>query len=91
MAQLSCPFSLDNNFGPSVNSCRRAFDFTLLFEQSILSILPSSLFILLAVCQAIYTRKNPKVVNGSVFLSVKLVRTIQTWSLTKPFADALTD
>ncbi|PQE04085.1 ABC multidrug transporter protein [Rutstroemia sp. NJR-2017a BVV2] len=41
----------DDSFGPKVNSwdaeCRGGFDFTLLFEETILSIGPSSLFILL--------------------------------------------
>ena len=42
-----CYKSADNSFGPSI-SCSHAFDFTLVFEQSILSIGPSALFLLLA-------------------------------------------
>lgn len=43
-----CTLHADNVFGPAVASpCRRGFDFTLLFEQSILSIAPSSIFLLL--------------------------------------------
>ena len=38
----------DNAFGPTVQGCRDNFDFTLLFEQSILSIGPSVLLLLLA-------------------------------------------
>ncbi|KAF4624072.1 hypothetical protein G7Y89_g14101 [Cudoniella acicularis] len=37
----------DGSFGPTVVGCRGDFDFTLLFEQSFLSIAPSSLFVLL--------------------------------------------
>lgn len=38
----------DNNFGPTVGpSCRGDFDFTLLFEQSFLSIVPSAILIIL--------------------------------------------
>lgn len=45
---LTCTLHTDNVFGPAVASpCRRGFDFTLLFEQSILSIAPSSIFLLL--------------------------------------------
>jgi hypothetical protein len=41
-------FVADNAFGPSINSaCRSGFDFTLTFEQSVLSILPSALLLLL--------------------------------------------
>lgn len=46
--ESSCPSELENSWGPAVDSCRRTFDFTLLFEQAILSILPACLFILLA-------------------------------------------
>lgn len=42
----SCYPAADNSFGPSI-SCSHAFDFTLVFEQSILSIGPSVLFLLL--------------------------------------------
>ena len=44
----ACPPDADDVFGPIVNSsCRQGFDFTLLFEQSILSIGPSVLLLLL--------------------------------------------
>ncbi|GAQ47010.1 hypothetical protein ASPNIDRAFT_189460 [Aspergillus niger] len=42
----SCSPAADNSFGPVV-ACPAAFDFTLLFEQSILSIAPSAIFLLL--------------------------------------------
>lgn len=44
--ESSCYQAADNSFGPSI-SCSHAFDFTLVFEQSILSIGPSALFLLL--------------------------------------------
>lgn len=43
-----CPLSADKAFGPVVAaSCRQGFDFTLMFEQSILSIGPSSILLVL--------------------------------------------
>ncbi|GAA89080.1 hypothetical protein AKAW_07194 [Aspergillus luchuensis IFO 4308] len=42
----SCSPAADNSFGPVV-ACPATFDFTLLFEQSILSIGPSAIFLLL--------------------------------------------
>jgi ATP-binding cassette subfamily C (CFTR/MRP) protein 1 len=43
----SC-LAADNAFGPAISSaCRSGFDFTVMFEQSILSILPSALLLLL--------------------------------------------
>ncbi|KAL1966963.1 hypothetical protein VTN77DRAFT_3707 [Rasamsonia byssochlamydoides] len=45
MAANSFADCSDNAFGPA--SCTRDFDFTLTFEQSILSILPSALLLLI--------------------------------------------
>ena len=38
---------MDDSFGPTVTNCRGDFDFTLLFEQSIMSIGPSAILLLL--------------------------------------------
>lgn len=38
-----CALNADLAFGPTVNGCRRAFDFTIVFEEAILTLLPSSL------------------------------------------------
>ena len=48
MANSTCSASSDDMFGPAVQlGCRDSFDFTLLFEQAILSIVPSALLLLL--------------------------------------------
>jgi len=50
-----CPAAADRIFGPAVaEECRGGFDFTLLFEQSILTILPAGLFLLAFAARAIY-------------------------------------
>ena len=55
----------DNEFGPRLAG---SFDLTLLFEQSILSILPSSLFILAAAVRiAVLHRRNVYVRHGGLF------------------------
>jgi ATP-binding cassette subfamily C (CFTR/MRP) protein 1 len=41
-----CEIAFDDTFGPGVQGCRDNFDFTLLFEQSVMSIGPSILFLL---------------------------------------------
>ncbi|PYI02725.1 P-loop containing nucleoside triphosphate hydrolase protein [Aspergillus sclerotiicarbonarius CBS 121057] len=46
---MRCGFSVENHFGPRVLPCRREFDFTLLFEQTILGLAPDLLFIVLCV------------------------------------------
>ena len=60
----------DNSFGPQLKG---NFDFTLLFEQSILTILPASIFI--GVSPFIVTRlfRKPARVRSGVILWAKLV------------------
>ena len=52
----------DNTFGPAIDpSCRGGFDFTLLFEQCIFTILPCSLF-LIAVPVRVFTLRHAETV-----------------------------
>ncbi|KAI1348977.1 ABC transporter [Xylaria sp. FL0043] len=54
-----CPSDADLSFGPAINSgCRGGFDFTLLFEESVLSLLPAALFILVAALRVVYLVKS---------------------------------
>lgn len=48
----------DDVFGPIVSGCRGDFDFTLLFEQSILSSVPSSILILLVPLRLFHLRRS---------------------------------
>jgi hypothetical protein len=63
----------DFTIGPVVRGCRNDFDFTLLFGQAFLSLLPSSIFALLAVYRILHLYKKPRKVGGGVFLAVKVV------------------
>ncbi|KAK2037259.1 canalicular multispecific organic anion transporter 1 [Colletotrichum somersetense] len=45
---MECSIEADRVFGPAVQGCRSDFDFTLLFHDSILTILPSAVLIILA-------------------------------------------
>lgn len=64
----------DDSFGPIIQGgCREDFDFTLLFEQSFFSILPSTLFILIS-SQKIYSlHRQPRRVSGSGIQLLKLL------------------
>ncbi|RDL38704.1 uncharacterized protein BP5553_03044 [Venustampulla echinocandica] len=69
-----CPASLDNAFGPRVNTCRRAFDFTQLFEESLMSIVPSILFIVVASLRLLALHHaRRKASPGGTFQIAKLV------------------
>lgn len=62
---------LDNGLGPV--SCLRDSDFTLTFEQSILSILPACLFLLLAPIRLVQLWRKPVVTARNELRLFKLV------------------
>lgn len=66
--------AVDNTFGPHAAGCRGDFDFTLLFEETILSLAPLVLLLLLAPPRIIRLFKSDKKVVRSYLLPLKLVR-----------------
>lgn len=71
-ANNTCVSQGGYDFGPVVDPCVRKFDFTLLFEDTILSIIPSAIFVVLAALRILSLRSQPNVA-GNVFRLVKLV------------------
>jgi ATP-binding cassette subfamily C (CFTR/MRP) protein 1 len=64
----------DNSFGPFIEFPGKVtFDFTLLFEETILSILPSALFLLLVPPRILRLWKTPRKVTGSYLQTIKIV------------------
>jgi len=63
----------DGSFGPGVKHCDRDFDFTLSFEESILSIAPSVIFIFLGSIRTLRLQQKQRVVAGRHFQLTKLV------------------
>jgi hypothetical protein len=64
----------DGSFGPGVGSCRGGFDFSLLFEDSILGLVPQAAFLLLApVRLATLRRRRDRVAKISHLGFLKLV------------------
>ncbi|CEJ92394.1 hypothetical protein VHEMI08049 [[Torrubiella] hemipterigena] len=79
------PCTNDDAFGPTVSGCRDDFDFTIVFQQSILSILPSACFITLALLHLVFqwrqrhqtgniTLRNTKVVLLTVYAALQTAR-----------------
>lgn len=64
---------LDDTFGPHATDCRGDFDFTLLFEESILCLLPLTLLLIVAPFRILYLFKKDRKVVPSPLLSLKLV------------------
>ncbi|KAF5023770.1 hypothetical protein F66182_4163 [Fusarium sp. NRRL 66182] len=73
MASSSC----DDSFGPHASHCRGGFDLTLLFEESILVVPITAVFLLAAPCRATYLlRKNRVKVDPSYWLYCKIATQI---------------
>lgn len=72
MDSLQCSFTADTDFGPSVSSCRREFDFTLLFEEVVLVIIPACTFVISATASLLSLRQAPTLVRQGRLHSFKL-------------------
>ncbi|KAM0416170.1 hypothetical protein ACHAPD_005085 [Fusarium lateritium] len=73
MNSTNCAASVDASFGPFVPpECRHGFDFTLIFEQSILVLLPASLLLVIAPFRIFRLRNAQVKVTGHRLRSVKL-------------------
>ena len=72
-ASSICTSNADDFFGPRVEACRRQFDFTLLFEQSVLSIAPSALFICLISLRVAQLYRVDRKTLSNTLRNVKLV------------------
>lgn len=67
--------SVDGTFGPYAGPhCRGGFDFTLLFSEIFLSIVPLSLLISVVPFRAFYLWRKKTKVTRSKLLYIKLVR-----------------
>jgi ATP-binding cassette subfamily C (CFTR/MRP) protein 1 len=77
--------SVDNTFGPYAGAgCRGGFDFTLLFEDSILSITPIALLICVAPFRLLSLCRKETKVKKSLLLPAKLV-----WLLLESLVDVV--
>ncbi|KAM5475001.1 hypothetical protein MauCBS54593_001472 [Microsporum audouinii] len=68
---MSCP-EIDNTFGPWAKQCRGEFDFTLLFEESILTLVPLAFMILLTPFRIAYLFKKKRKVEDSPLIHMKI-------------------
>ncbi|KID73703.1 ABC transporter, partial [Metarhizium brunneum ARSEF 3297] len=74
IADSSCSIDVHNVFGPTVAyACLNGFDFTLLFEESILTLLPLLLTVLILVPRAVILWNTAPKVNRSWLFTLKLV------------------
>lgn len=68
-----CPLDSDNRFGPQVLGQCRSFDFTLLFEDTIFTLLPAAVFLILAGCRILFLMKSTSKVTSHRQVTWKLV------------------
>jgi hypothetical protein len=71
---MSC-LIVDNTFGPHAYRCRGGLDFTLFFEETILTILPLALVLCISPFRILYLSKRSVKVNKGILLYVKWVST----------------
>lgn len=69
-ALITVEIANDNSFGPQLGS---KFDLTVLFEDTILTILPASLLIATSPIYFLYYSKLPIYISASTLLYAKLV------------------
>jgi ATP-binding cassette subfamily C (CFTR/MRP) protein 1 len=73
---MSCDISVEDRFGPQVKGCLGDFDFTLLFEETILSITLVALALSILWGRIWHLLKQPRKVNGGRLLQgAKFVNT----------------
>ena len=63
----------DVGFGPAYDGHGRHFDFTVFFEDTILTIVPAVLFLIAAALRAAWLSRTSKKVEYSITRSAKLV------------------
>lgn len=75
IANASAVISCRNDFtlDPFVEGCRGDFDFTLLFELVVLSVVPSVCFLVLSSFRIWSLRRKPVLIRGSLLSLGKLV------------------
>ena len=65
---------LDESFGPHAGDCRGGFDFTLLFEETILTLVPVGILLLVLPPRVWYlSRRAKKVAAGKRSAAIKIV------------------
>ena len=72
LSPLPCSI-IDNTFHVYAGECRGGFDFTLLFEEGILTVIPLALMLAVAPLRILYLSKKSIKVNESLLLPFKLV------------------
>jgi ATP-binding cassette subfamily C (CFTR/MRP) protein 1 len=73
MSNRWCGESIEESFGPTVSGCRGNFDFTVAFEQIILSIAPSVVFLTLLPFRFHKLYGAPTKARGGWLLPAKVV------------------
>lgn len=75
----NCSNQADDAFGPVVSTdCRNGFDFTLLFEQTILSLVPAIAFLVASPIRIGYLSKKNVRTQSNVIRTIKLVRLLES-------------
>lgn len=91
--RMECPADADRVFGPAIQGCRSDFDFTLLFQDSVLGILPSSVLIILAAARLVFLARRHAVASLKWLYHSKIVSSwrFRRWGINQVGAGGLTN
>ncbi|KAH8701351.1 P-loop containing nucleoside triphosphate hydrolase protein [Phaeosphaeriaceae sp. PMI808] len=76
MANYTDCTTIDQSFGPHAQNCRGGFDFTVLFEESILTLAPIGIFILVSPFRLFHLLRREKKVVPNTLSILKLIISI---------------
>jgi hypothetical protein len=68
-----CGSEIESSFGPTVQNCRSGFDFTFFFEQLILSIIPSTIFLVCSIGRVLRLHRSASKARAGWLLPTKIV------------------
>ena len=86
MAQTSLCSRIDDSFGPHAGECRGGFDLTLLFEETILSLLPAGLLLIALTPRVLYLlRRAKKVAPGDRSVASSTAKIVRTHHHLPPY------
>ena len=71
-----CVSAADDAFGPQVQHCRGGHDFTLLFEQAILTIIPATALLVAVPFRVLHLLRQPVVLSGKFLPTLQLIKLV---------------
>jgi ATP-binding cassette subfamily C (CFTR/MRP) protein 1 len=76
-SSTQCVLADDDTFGPQVHNCRDGFDFTLLFEQVIFTIVPVAMLLMASPFRILHLIRRPIVLAGRRIVESQILKSVR--------------